>query len=118
MAARSIKIMWVTFLSSRLLVIGAVGIQHGVLYYRPEPIDSISYYQSLDLDRCEQQYCDTINRTILVRYDSTFIKVRNVLVRISASYSRLHNSFSPGNNVQKQFVYDKSAEQFPHLNTL
>ncbi|GFV19694.1 uncharacterized protein TNCV_479201 [Trichonephila clavipes] len=37
-------------------------IQHGIPYYRPEPINFISCEKSLDLDRCEQKYCDTINR--------------------------------------------------------
>ncbi|GFS68665.1 hypothetical protein TNCV_1958871 [Trichonephila clavipes] len=54
---------------------------------------------------------------IPVRYNTTFIKVRNVLVRISASYTRYHNNFSPGNNFQMQLVIEKPAEAFPHLNT-
>ncbi|GFU61416.1 hypothetical protein TNCV_492491 [Trichonephila clavipes] len=40
-----------------------------------------------------------------VRYNSTFIKVRIVLVRISVTYTRHHKHFSPGNNVEMQFVY-------------
>ncbi|GFV95272.1 hypothetical protein TNCV_4586471 [Trichonephila clavipes] len=50
---------------------------------------------------------------IPVYYKLTSIKVRNVLVRISASYMRHRNNFSPGNNVKMQFVYEKPAEQFP-----
>ncbi|GFY01678.1 hypothetical protein TNCV_2608611 [Trichonephila clavipes] len=41
---------------------------------------------------------------IPVRYNSTLTKVRNVLVRLYASYTRHHNNFSPGHNSEMQFV--------------
>ncbi|GFY22917.1 hypothetical protein TNCV_2181781 [Trichonephila clavipes] len=40
-----------------------------------------------------------------------------LLELISAFYTRHHNNFSPDNNVLMQFVYERLAEQCPHLNT-
>ncbi|GFT34666.1 hypothetical protein TNCV_1536041 [Trichonephila clavipes] len=76
---------------------------------------SIPYSANNQLDLgFEQQYDKPQSRYATIRP----LSKSNILVSISTSYTRHRNNFSPGNNVQMHFVYEKPAEQFPHLNTL
>ncbi|GFV48434.1 integrase catalytic domain-containing protein [Trichonephila clavipes] len=71
--------MRVRCLCSWLRGIEDVEIHHGIPYYRSEIIDSIFCYQLLDHDRCEQQYCDTINRNPGKNTELLITKHRNLV---------------------------------------
>ncbi|GFY36062.1 hypothetical protein TNCV_4844341 [Trichonephila clavipes] len=48
--------------------------------FRPKPIDSMFCQQSLDLVQCEQQYCDTINRSSgALQFDLSKKKAQSVI---------------------------------------
>ena len=65
--------------------------------------------QTWDLERREQQYCDTINhnpgRLQFDLYQSQIQVGKHFFF-----YTRHHNNFSPSNNIQMQYAHEKSAE--------
>ena len=53
---------------------------------------------------------DTIS-PISVGYNSTSIKIRHIVARISFSYLRHHNNFLPDSSAQVQHVFEKLSKQ-------
>ena len=86
-------------LSARL-----IEIQHCVLYELSEPIDSIFYWQSWNVDRHVHQYWDKII-AITVSNNPIFIKVRHILSSIFSSNTRNNNNFQPATT--SKFLFEK-----------
>ncbi|GFW40813.1 hypothetical protein TNCV_4368611 [Trichonephila clavipes] len=110
LAARTIKTTWLTCLSSRLLVIGDVDLQHGV----PYPIDSVFCKQALDR---EEQYRDTINRNPGTRQFNLFLRQKRAVRNFCFLHKASQQPFTRQQRSNAIRVYEKSAEQFPQLNT-